>query len=383
MTALSDFILERLNTLVVVVNSQGVVNYVSPSVKNVLGFDAEMLYGEAWYNLTRKDASEVIKVKNDVTKLLASDAVFTSFERQLFSASGEPKWILWNSSKGPENTLVSVGYDITERKLAEAELVLKNKELEQKNHEMLESLEYAQNIQQAILPSIDILNETFAGAFVLYKPRDIVSGDFYFWYKRDNKVFVAAVDCTGHGVPGALMSVIGHSLLKEIIVKKRIEEPSEILNALDEELYAAINRTGKPVTNDGMDVALGVFDLEKNKLSYSGAFRTLFFTRNGKVEEIKGGRYPIGFYQDVKKEFITEEILLEQGDNFYFLSDGYVDQFGGEDNKKLNRKRFREVLLSIADMEAEEQEGYLEYVINNWKQDTEQTDDILVVGVKI
>jgi serine phosphatase RsbU (regulator of sigma subunit) len=147
------------------------------------------------------------------------------------------------------------------------------------------------------------------------------------------------VDCTGHGVPGALMSFIANGILKDVIIKKGLEEPSEILYTLDEELFLALNKqNSEGVTNDGMDVALGVFDLDNHKLIYSGAFRPMIMIRNEEIIEFEANRYPIGFYGDVKKEFVSEEIDLKENDTFYFFTDGYCDQFGGELKKKFNRK---------------------------------------------
>jgi PAS domain S-box-containing protein len=383
MTAISEFILERLNTLVVVINESGNADYVSPSVKQVLGFEPEALKGEGWFRLTRKSADETEQVKTEVKQMISTGAVPVSFERNMVTANGESRRILWNSSSGPENTIVGIGYDITDRKYIEDQLEQKNLELLKKNSELVDSLKYAQNIQEAILPDVSVIRESFSDAFVLFKPRDIVSGDFYFHFKKKNKVFVAAVDCTGHGVPGALMSVIGNALLRDIIIKRGVEDPAEILYLLDEELFSAINKEGRPITNDGMDLALGVFDQEKNILSYAGAFRPLLFVRDKEVLEVKGSRYPIGFYQDIQKHFETVEIPVEKDDVFYFFSDGYIDQFGGEEGKKFNRGRFKELLLTVNEMNLEEQEGFLDYAIRNWKQEEDQTDDILVVGVKI
>jgi serine phosphatase RsbU (regulator of sigma subunit) len=163
-----------------------------------------------------------------------------------------------------------------------------------------------------------------------------------------------------------------------------VEEPSEILYARDEELFLSLNKQGNNgVANDGMDVALGVFDLTKNTLTYSGAFRPMILVRDNEIIEFDPNRYPIGFYGDVQKEFSSKEIELQENDTFYFFTDGYCDQFGGELKKKFNRKRFKELLLSAQSMEMDEQESFLQYALLNWRQEEEQMDDILVMGVKI
>lgn len=385
MSFVSDIILEKLNTLIVVVNSQGQVDYVSPSVQRVLGFESHKLLGEGWWNLTRKNDTERSLVRSHISQLIKQtpEIVSNSFERELISSGGETKWILWNTSKGPEDTLIGIGYDITERKKAERKLQKKNKELVLKNKDILSSIEYAKRIQEAVLPEIENIKKSFEDAFVLYEPKDVISGDFYWHYKKGNKTFIAAIDCTGHGVPGALMSVIANGLLKNVIIDLGHEEPSEILEKLDEQLVNTLNKeAGREPASDGLDIALCVFDSERKQVSYAGAFRPLVRIRNNEAEEIRGSRYPIGFYSDVKKNFETTILQYEKGDSFYIFTDGYVDQFGGERGKKLNRKRFIELLLQVQGMNLEEQGSFLEYALRNWKQKELQTDDILVIGLK-
>ena len=384
MSLVTDAILAKLNSLIVVVNHQGRVEYVSPSAKRILGFEPEQLLGEGWWDLTRIDIIEREAVKELTIQQLQQNSLMESvpYERLLKTATGGDKWILWNTSKGPANTLVGIGHDITDRKKAEQKLIEKHKELEQHNKDMVDSIQYASRIQEAILPDIEKIKNAFSDAFVLYQPKDLVSGDYYFFYQRGSKSFVAAVDCTGHGVPGALMSIIANGILKEVIVKKGITEPSEILYALDEELFAALNKKGE-ITNDGMDVALAVFDSEKNSVSYSGAFRPMLLLRDHELIEFEANRYPIGFYADVEKIFVSKEIELKKEDTFYFFTDGYCDQFGGELKKKFNRKRFKELLLSLQGMEMEEQQSFLQYALLNWRQDEPQMDDVCIIGVRI
>ena len=384
MSLVTDAILAKLNSLIVVVNQQGKVEYVSPSTKRMLGFEPEQLLGEGWWDLTRIDILEREAVKELTMQQLQQNSMVESlpYERLLKTAAGADKWILWNTSKGPSNTLIGIGHDITDRKKAEQKLIEKHKELEQQNKDMLDSIQYASRIQEAILPDIEKIKNAFSDAFVLYQPKDVVSGDYYFFYQRGSKSFVAAVDCTGHGVPGALMSIIANGILKEVIVKKGITEPSEILYALDEELFAALNKKGE-ITSDGMDVALAVFDSENNSVRYSGAFRPMILLRDNELIEFEANRYPIGFYADVEKIFVSKEIELKKEDTFYFFTDGYCDQFGGELKKKFNKKRFKELLLSLQGMEMKEQHSFLQYALLNWRQGEPQMDDVCIIGVRI
>lgn len=381
-------ILERLNNLIVVANPNGSVEYVSPSVKNMLGFEPDDLLGNGWWKKTKSGEEQSISFTQYIKTLFETEGNPTtqeaSYERQLSTAFGVDKWILWNTSVGPDNTIISIGSDITQRKNAERALEEKNKSLQQKNEDIIDSIQYARKIQDAILPSIDKIAASFSDAFVLYLPKDVVSGDFYFHYKTDDKVFVASVDCTGHGVPGALMSVVGNSILKDVIIKRGIEDPSEILQALDNDVNTLLQKEDTyDVMSDGMDVSLAVIDIESNQLTFSGAMRPLWLVRNKEVIELKGDRFPIGYFYGVEKKFSNTVIKLEKSDQLYLFSDGYADQFGGEKNKKFNKKKLRELLVSIQAMNGKDQEGFLEYALKNWRQETEQTDDVLVLGLRI
>lgn len=381
-------ILERLNNLIVVANPEGAVEYVSPSVKSMLGYEPAELLGDGWWNNTKSNEDEIILFKDYIRNQFESNGNLglkeVSYERQLKTASGIDKWILWNMSVGPDNSVISIGSDITQRKNAEAALEEKNSKLLQKNEDILDSIQYARKIQDAILPNVSSIAKSVEDAFVLYLPKDVVSGDFYWYYKKDNKIFIAAVDCTGHGVPGALMSVVGNSILKDVIVKRGIENPAEILETLDADVNNLFQKEDSyDVMSDGMDMALAMIDLDTNVLTFSGAMRPLWIVRDGEVIDIKGDRFPIGYFYGVEKSFSNVEVDLEKGDQIYLFSDGYADQFGGEKNKKFNRKKMKELLISINSMNGEEQQGFLDYALKNWRQEIEQTDDVLIIGLKI
>lgn len=381
-------ILERLNNLIVVASPNGSVEYVSPSVKNMLGYEPNELLGNGWWDSTKSGKETSVSFIEYIENLFksngAKNAESVSYERQLSTANGVDKWILWNTSLGPDNTIISIGSDITQRKNAEKELEEKNKSLQQKNEDIIDSIEYARKIQDAILPNISTITNDFTDAFVLYLPKDVVSGDFYFYHKKGSKVFVAAVDCTGHGVPGALMSVVGNSILKDVIVKREIEDPALILQTLDNDLNALLQKEDTyDVMSDGMDVALAAIDFEKNTLTFSGAMRPLWLLRNNEVIEIKGNRFPIGYFYGVEKSFTNTVLSIKSNDQLYMFSDGYADQFGGEKNKKFNKKKLKELLLSIQTISGKEQEGFLDYALKNWRQEIEQTDDVLMIGLKI
>lgn len=268
--------------------------------------------------------------------------------------------------------------------VAYKEIENKNVIVEQKNRDITDSINYAKRIQKAILPLDVEIQKSLPQSFVLFKPRDIVSGDFYWFSKIENKNILACVDCTGHGVPGAFMSMIGNSLLNEIVYEKKIHEPAKILNYLNEGVRLSLKQNKQDnETHDGMDIAL--ISIEDMNLQYAGAHRPLYMLRNGEIKEMTANKFAIGGMQlgDDKKVFENNVIPLEKGDTLYMFTDGFVDQFGGEKGKKFMSKRFQELLLSIQDKTMDDQKILLDDVIEKWKGNIEQVDDILVIGVKI
>jgi serine phosphatase RsbU (regulator of sigma subunit) len=264
-------------------------------------------------------------------------------------------------------------------------------EIEKKHTEIIDSVNYAKRIQEAILPDTKEITSFLPNSFILFHPRDIVSGDFYWFSNKDNKSIIAAIDCTGHGVPGAFMSMIGNTLLNQIVNEKAITDPAQILNNLNFEISRSLKQTHEDSeSRDGMDGAICCFEfistdgVEKEiKLHYAGANRPLYFVRNDTLEETKANKFPIGGIDlEVPKAFTTHTFTLQSNDTIYIFTDGYADQFGSN-NKKLMTKKFKEVLNSIQDKSMDAQKSYLEAYIQEWKGTTEQTDDILVIGIKI
>jgi serine phosphatase RsbU (regulator of sigma subunit) len=219
---------------------------------------------------------------------------------------------------------------------------------------------------------------------VVYKPKDIVSGDFYWFGIKNGKKIIATVDCTGHGVPGAFMSMIGHNLLNQIISENGITEPDLILNALHQGVQAALKQGTNVVdTSDGMDVALCTIDTETNEVKYAGAYRPLFIVNGSNFEKIEADKNPIGGSQlDPDRKFTCHTYIAKAGDTLYMASDGYADQFGGEKGKKFMVKRFNELLLSMQDQNMQEQAQILENTFNKWRGNYQQVDDILVIGLR-
>ncbi len=260
-----------------------------------------------------------------------------------------------------------------------AEVVSKSKELEQKNKDITASIRYAKRIQNAILPP----EKLFSESFILYKPKDIVSGDFYWFHTNGSTILASTVDCTGHGVPGAFMSIIGHNSLNKIVKEGGYVQPSDILNQLNEEVVnTLINQSDDNVT-DGMDLAMIAYDTEKKRLEYAGANNPLYLVRNRELTEIKADRFAIGKTSlESGMKFTNHSIDVLSGDTFYIFSDGYADQFGGPKGKKYKIRPFKELIKKISDMPLKEQKEYLDKTITDWMGNEEQVDDILILGMK-
>jgi serine phosphatase RsbU (regulator of sigma subunit) len=256
-------------------------------------------------------------------------------------------------------------------------------ELELKEKNITESLVYAQRIQEAMLPSHDYFRNHFKDSFILFKPKDIVSGDFYWIGDKDDKIFVVAADCTGHGVPGALMSMIGLEIINKTINDDNIEDPSAILSIMNRGLEKTFSREKNigTIIRDGMDIGLCVIDRKRKKIGYSGAFFPLYLIRDNNLIEIKGDKLIIGM-NPAGLKYTNHELDIREDDILYIFSDGYVDQFGGTENKKFMYRRFRHLLMTIHRFPVSDQKSILEENIRTWMGSNPQVDDIMVIGFK-
>ncbi|OJJ14273.1 hypothetical protein BKI52_43090 [marine bacterium AO1-C] len=261
--------------------------------------------------------------------------------------------------------------------------ILQQKEkLEEKNTHITASISYAQRIQQAILPPIKDIQAALPDSFILFRPRDIVSGDFYWFKEIDDKIFISAVDCTGHGVPGAFMSMIGNELLHKIVTDFGITEVDQILGKLNESVRKALQQD-ETNNRDGMDMTMVGIHKQTSAIEFAGAKNPIYYVQNGEMHQIKGDKTPIGGMKIKRQDTYTKHLIdVSQPTTFYLFSDGFQDQFGGPNNKRFMTKQFRELLLSIHSQPMDTQKQLLEQALEDWMQEEEQLDDILVIGVR-
>ncbi|MGV3630834.1 MAG: SpoIIE family protein phosphatase [Bacteroidota bacterium] len=315
-------------------------------------------------------------------------------ENEFIYPDGTKAWFELRIEPVSEGLFI-LSVDITARKKAEEELYKINESLERlveertaelhiKNKDLTDSIIYAKRIQDAQLPPLEDILKAFPDSFVLHKPKDIVSGDFYFFHQNETCAYIASVDCTGHGVPGALMSVLGAEKLDDAL--SRVSDTGSILQQLNKSVKFSLRQSNSDdPTRDGMEVALCAVNREKQLVEFSGANRPLWIIRRDEdfLDEIEATKHGIGGFTDEEQVFDRYEIAYDPGDCFYIFSDGYAHTFSGLEGKKLKSKKFKELLLQIRNEPMHEQGRLLEEFIDNYKKETGQVDDILVIGFRL
>lgn len=337
---------------------------------------------------TRDVVGEMVMAVNKLTTSFSETAAFAqaighgNLQAPYTPLSSED--MLGNSLINMRNSL-QVYSENLEQKVAErtSEVVEKNEKLKVAYNEIRDSINYAKRIQEAISPPVALISKAIPQSFILSKSKDIVSGDFYWFAQKGDELIIAAVDCTGHGVPGAFMTVIGNSLLNQIVNIASVLSPAAILNQLDEKVLETFRHEGDyHETNDGMDISICKYNMAKKELKFAGAKRPLYFIRENLLQEIKGDPFPIGSFQYEFKKIYTEHVIqVLPGDTFYLFSDGYQDQFGVK-GRKFMKRRFRDFLLELQSNSMDVIKKELEENIDLWRGNAEQTDDILVIGLR-
>ncbi|MBI4945038.1 MAG: SpoIIE family protein phosphatase [Bacteroidetes bacterium] len=441
---------------VVIADKDGELEWANMGFIKLFGYTLEMFKEKHGSNLAGSNTNPQIK---EMIRLCKEKKQSVIYINQATMRLGKKKWVQTTLTPILDETerlknLVAIESDITKIKETEEKIEAekkkiqeKNKKLweisllihkerektqellkivEEKNNDISDSIHYALRIQQAILPDLNFVRKIFPETFILYKPKDVVSGDFYWWAEVENKLAITVGDCTGHGVPGAFMSMLGISFLREIVQKEFITDPSVILRKLRKEIINALKQKGvEGEQQDGMDMAFIALDTETLELQYAGANNPLYIVtshssivtgKNKQFEtndqclmtndlleichtelashestelvevvelvEVKADKMPIGIYQEMYP-FKNNIIKVNKGDRLYIFSDGFSDQFGGENRRKFLPKRFKESLLQIAHLPMSEQRETLNNIFENWKGSNEQIDDVTVLGIKI
>mgnify|MGYP000267985660 CR=1 FL=1 len=380
-----SLVASKTNSGVVILDDVGRTQWVNEGYTRITGYKLEdirngqpgdMLVEDAW-------SSEALKRM----RAKASQQLPYIDQIQIQTKHGERRWIQINNTPiiGEDGKVVQqieIIDDITDRINSEKELAMRNALIEEQNNDITASIRYAENIQTAMLPHDHELESRFEDHFVIYSPKDIVSGDFYWLETMDDVTFLAVADCTGHGVPGAFVSMMGHNMLNQIVNDSNVSDPGQALDILDQKVTSAFSSQDK-VLRDGMDLVFTAFNREKMIVEYSGAYRPLYMMRDGELTELKNPKISIGGFDNRDLDFSSNTIEMKSGDQFYMFSDGFVDQFGGQNGKKFMSKRLKNLLLNIHDQPMKTQKEALLTAWNEWKGDLEQVDDVCVIGVRI
>ena len=342
---------------------------------------------------------EVGEMGNALNDLIRSMQHTTDFAKQTGAGNFEASYTPLSKDDSLGHALLKMREDLAEnervleQKVIERteEVVRQKSEIESKNEELeilykqvTDSIHYAKRIQDAILPSNSTVKKLLPDSFILFKPKDIVSGDFYWIEKKGSLVYFAAVDCTGHGVPGAFMSLVGYNILKDILNNTAVTRPSDILDSLRDGIMNTLkaDESGKQA-KDGMDMTLCAINYDTMELQYAAAFNPMCLVRNGELILHQANKFPIGSFIGEKVNFDNHTIKLEKGDQIFVFSDGYADQFGGPTGKKFMVGNFRKLLAQVAPLTSAEQKIKLDETLLSWQGGQEQVDDVLVIGVKV
>ena len=296
-------------------------------------------------------------------------------------------YIKWKvrTYKNKQRILQTIISEKTSELRAEKEALINTKNLlEEKNKDITDSITYAKQIQEALLPNRESILNLFPDSLIYHRPSHLVSGDFYWFSESEKHYLIGVVDCTGHGVPGAFMSLIAANLLDKIVNNKKIVSPAEILREMDVSTVESLRQNEKHSTSrDGMDIAICTITKDLKTLTFGGAGRPLYLVREGALTEYKGSKISIGgYYAGVKKKFTETIVSLHPGDVLYLSSDGYADQFDSDNDKKYSSKRLKEMLVRIANLEAGQQYAEIHRSFEEWKGDLRQIDDVTIVGFK-
>lgn len=372
---------ENSPDIIIRLNLDGIFYYVNPVIEKYTFIPPAKFFQKYVHDIgidddfkdMLRDLLETVKTKK--CKLNKEYEIESLFENKVMSVNAIPEY---NDEKELETVLI-VAHDITDQKKIE-------QEIREINKNITESINYAKRIQTSIIPAIEVIREHLGQSFVLYKPKDIISGDFPWFFTNGENIYIAAVDCTGHGVPGALLSFVGYFLLNNIVDHTNGHNTADILDILNSGVQKTLRQDAdKPGSHDGMDIALCKINRDKNLLQFSGAHRPLYLLRNNEITEYKGDRKPIGGAYVNKKslaKFTLHEIQIEKGDRIFFFTDGLPDQYGGPQHKKYTTLKIKEGIITNPDFSISKFSDYFATEFVKWKGELKQIDDVLMIGIE-
>ncbi|MBL4705904.1 MAG: PAS domain S-box protein [Flavobacteriales bacterium] len=370
------------DNVVIICDPNGDLLWANRSFQKLYGLSVDEWISEGGGNLIKSSTNDGI---SDLVKNCIANKRGVSYESKYTSKVGKVVWLQSTltpvfDEEGKLKNLVIIDSDITRQKVNELLVIEKNKDI-------TDSINYASRLQKAILPDQSDFNQLMEGAFVYFEPRDIVSGDFY-WMTRtkNNELIVAAIDCTGHGVPGAFLTITGNDLLNQIVIMNGVSEPTEILRKMNDGLLRTLHSTADNQVKDGMDISvckIGKLDSQEFEIEYAGAYNPLYYVVNEEIKEVRANRFAIGTILNDEQKFKGEKIQLPKDAMLYLFSDGYHDQLGGKKGKKFMKSKFRQLLLEISNLHVDEQLDRLKSDFETWSGDMAQVDDVLVIGIRL
>jgi PAS domain S-box-containing protein len=364
--------------LIITSRSSGKIVEHNRRYAEMFGLSRKEIIGRSSYELGTIAITELMTV----TRIFENTGRLHNLEVRCRHRDGSTIYALVNTvpiELGNKNYTLTSFTDITDLKT-------QNLLIQEQHKDISDSISYAKRIQDAIFPPEDLIKKLIPDSFVLFKPKAIVSGDFYWIETFNGKTYIAAADCTGHGVPGALMSIVGYNLLSKSINEHGHTKPCDILSELSQGVYITLRQSpGDLTVKDGIDIAVVCIDYEKLTMEYAGAYNPVYMVRNNTLTKIPGDRRPVGIHNgNVAQKFTNREMQMRKNDIIYLLSDGYADQFGGPNKKKFKSMQLQQLLLSVQQKTMSEQKKILDETIEKWKgADEEQIDDILVIGIRL
>ncbi|RLD64646.1 MAG: hypothetical protein DRJ01_00120 [Bacteroidetes bacterium] len=394
-----SIVASKTDNAVALMDAKGNFEWVNDGFTRMYGYTIDELINEK-NNIIGLDANLDI---NDLINVWFGKKETIIYETEKVTKFEEKIWVqttltpILDNNSNKVKKLITIDTDISNIKEAEEKIqqqkdeiqtqrdfaVKQRDEISIQKQEIVDSIIYAKRIQTAILPSKKVIDKILPEYFILYKPRDIVSGDFYWIQKKDKKVIIAVADCTGHGVPGAFMSIIGVSFINEIVNVKNIVQPNEILDNLKNRIINSLQQSSRDDSiRDGMDMSICIIDNEKDTLDFAGANNPIYIVRDDELIEVSPDKMPVSIYKNISKPFTNHKISLTKGDLIYLFTDGYADQFGGEKAKKFKYRQFKQLFLKMKDTSMFQQKIILDKTIERWAGDLAQVDDILVMGIR-